>query len=327
MGVGKRLAWLDILKFFGIFWIVLGHISTYTPLNNAMYSVMVPLFFFAGGILYRPRPILEDIRKRLSTILVPYLVFGLITLLYYNIFEHDYRDIDLSLGDTFFGLFSGIFSYLEFNSPLWFLPCFFAVCIIYNIIYSKTNKLTAYIISAVLFVIYAVLYPIPHLPYAANRAIELMIFFAAGNIASEKGMTDVFLRMNAPLKILLAAVLFSVSGSMTYFGYYGGALLLPCGLAGIASLMLVSMLIEKASLLARIGRMTLLIMLIHGPLYRVMIKVSAIFMSCGTDEVRGNILMAVLLSLATVAVCAAVYLIPAKIAPWSIGIKKEKRML
>lgn len=322
----KRMQWLDILKFLGIFGIVLGHISTYVPINNIMYSVLVPLFFFASGIVYKPRPISEDIKRRAKAILVPYLVFGIVTLLYYNLFEHNYREVDLSFGDTLFGLFSGIFTYLEFNSPLWFLPCFFTVCVIYNIIYSKANKIAAYIFSTVLFVVYAVLYPLPHLPYEANRTAELMIIFAAGNIAAENKVDAALAKLKAPLKLLLAAVFFAASYGMTYYGYFGNGLILPCALMGIAALMLLSMLIEKAVLLAKIGRMTLLIMLIHGPMYRVLVKVSSMLMSCGTDEIRGNMPIAVLLSMITIFLCAVIYLLLVKIAPWSIGLKKENCM-
>lgn len=322
----KRMLWLDILKFLGIFGIVLGHISTYVPANNIMYSVLVPLFFFAGGILYKPRLISEDIKRRATSMLVPYLVFGLITLLYYNIFEHAYRDVDLSFGDTVFGLFTGIFTYLEFNSPLWFLPCFFSVCVIYNIIYSRANKIAAYTFSAVLFVVYVVLYPLPHLPYEANRTAELMIIFAAGNIVAEKKVDAALAGLNIPLKLLLAAVFFIASYAMTYFGYFGGIFLLPCAIMGVTALMLLSMLIEKARLLAKIGRMTLLTMLIHGPIYRVLVKVLSMLISRGTDEVRGNMPIAILLSLMTISLCVVAYLILAKIAPWSIGLKKEKRL-
>lgn len=240
--------------------------------------------------------------------------------------EKNYRNINLSVKDTIVGLFSGIYDYLEFNSPLWFLPCFFITCVIYNILYNKTNKIATYVISAILYITYAVLQPILSLPFSINRMIELIIFYAVGNIMAGRKFDEALSRLSLLFKIIILIACFTFSCIISFLKLYHGILLLLCGLAGIISLMLLSILLGKFTLLAHTGRMTLLIMLIHGPIYRVLTKITAMLMSCGTDYVRGNLILSFVLSLITISVSAVAYIILSKIAPWSIGIKTNNKL-
>ena len=130
----NRLSYIDILKGFGIILVVFGHIYHNDIVVSWVYSFHMPLFFFAAGWLYKEKPVVVDIKRRFTTIMIPYFCFGSLTLLYWQLFERHFRNSDMSFVQSLFGLISGQYDYLDFNVHLWFLPCFFTVVIFYNIL-------------------------------------------------------------------------------------------------------------------------------------------------------------------------------------------------
>lgn len=125
----KRQSYLNILKGIGIFLVAFAHIFSNNISFNWIYSFHMPLFFFAAGWLYKEKPIMPDVKRRIQTIVVPYFFFGSLTLLYWQIIERRFRDSDLNFVQSLFGLVSGQYDYLDFNVHLWFLPCFFTVVV------------------------------------------------------------------------------------------------------------------------------------------------------------------------------------------------------
>ena len=103
--------------------------------------------FFAAGWVYKEKAILMDIKKRIQTIVIPYLSFGLLVLLYWQFIERRFRDSHRSFTDSLFGLFSGCYDNLDFNVHLWFLPCFFVTVVLSNTIVnlcSRKNSLSCF---------------------------------------------------------------------------------------------------------------------------------------------------------------------------------------
>jgi len=77
--VNKRVAWIDSLKGIGILLIVLGHTSS--PFNDYIFWFHVPLFFILSGLTsnfeYTPKVF---IRKKINSLLLPYITFGVFIL-------------------------------------------------------------------------------------------------------------------------------------------------------------------------------------------------------------------------------------------------------
>lgn len=127
------------MKAIGIFAVIFGHICTVQPVLDWLYTFHVPLFFIAGGVLFRPRDIFTDIRRRAFRIIVPYLFFGIIIAVYYSLIERPWREVDMSFTDCLAGLLIGDMKHLEFHSHLWFLPCYFLTTVVYNVLYRLIN--------------------------------------------------------------------------------------------------------------------------------------------------------------------------------------------
>lgn len=128
----KRIHYLDIFKGIGIILVAIGHIYHNSMIFNWIYSFHMPLFFFAAGWVYKEKPILLDIKRRIQTIVVPYFCFGTLTLIYWQFIERRFRDSNMSFESAILGFISGQEDCLDFNVHLWFLPCFFVIVVLFN---------------------------------------------------------------------------------------------------------------------------------------------------------------------------------------------------
>lgn len=69
----KRIEWLDVLKGIGILFVIWGHgLVKNTVLYNMIWSVHMPLFFYASGYTYTKRSLSEQIRRDIKGLLFPY---------------------------------------------------------------------------------------------------------------------------------------------------------------------------------------------------------------------------------------------------------------
>lgn len=141
----------------------------------------MPLFFFAAGWVYKEKTILTDINRRIQTIVVPYFSFGLLVLLYWQVIERRFQGSDIGFMDSLLGLFSGYYDNLDFNVHLWFLPCFFVTVVLFNILVNLGGKKIAYIVSALMSMIYVVL-PMPELFWELNRVFKYIGFLCCGRV-------------------------------------------------------------------------------------------------------------------------------------------------
>lgn len=63
----------------------------------------------------------------------------------------------------------------------------------------------------------------------------------------------------------------------------------------------------------------MLILCIHDPVYRIMVKIVSIMLHKGTDAVRENFWLVMLIVSAILVVCSIVYEVIVRITPWMFG--------
>lgn len=85
----------------------------------------------------------------------------------------------MSFIDSLFGLFSGCYDNLDFNIHLWFLPCFFVTVVLFNIIVNLGGRRTAYLVSALMSLVYIVI-PMHGLLWGIDRVFKYIGFYAVG---------------------------------------------------------------------------------------------------------------------------------------------------
>ncbi len=140
-GQNERISWVDTLKFLGIFAVYVGHFADVAGLSYPyVYTYHVPLFFFVSGFFAVPSKeisLLSYIKKNIISILIPYFVFNIITLIALGVGAN----FNFAQIKSYFPLiFSGIRDKLMPAYSLWFLPCMFLMKITYFALYKLVKK-------------------------------------------------------------------------------------------------------------------------------------------------------------------------------------------
>ena len=129
MTKSDRIHYLDIAKGIGIYLVVLGHVTHSEWLWYYIWQFHMPLFFFISGLLYTPKDSFRAfLIKRAKSLYIPYVIFFLITFVYWVLIERKYRGAEIPISYELVGLPYGTYEggHLFFNGVLWFLPCLFA---------------------------------------------------------------------------------------------------------------------------------------------------------------------------------------------------------
>lgn len=316
----ERLSWLDILKGIGIILVAIGHIYSNQTIFNWLYSFHMPLFFLAAGWVYRKKPILIDMKRRIQTIVIPYFSFGLLVLLYWQVIERRFRDSDMSFWDSLLGLFSGNYDNLDFNIHLWFLPCFFVTVVFFNILVNIGGRKTAYILSTLMSLSYIV-FPMPGLPWGIDRVFKYIGFYAVGVFFSGKGVSVIKKKFEAGI---ISMILLALNFFLSFHNLTTGTMWFVTALIGVFAMVLLSQLINENRVFQYFGRISLIILCIHGPVYRIVVKIVSIPLHMSTDVVRENFLLAMVVVAITMAICSMAYGGVVRVAPWMVGKKKVK---
>lgn len=90
---------------------------------------------------------------------------------------------------------------------------------------------------------------------------------------------------------------------------------------GVFALILISQLINQNRTLQYVGRIFLIILCIHGPVYRIVVKSVSITLHMGTDTVREDFLLALIVVAVTMFICSVAYEIVIRIALWMVSKK------
>ena len=281
----------------------------------------MPLFFLAAGWVYKKKPILNDIRRRIETIVVPYFSFGLLLLIYWQLIERRFRDSDMSFVDSFIGLLSGCYENLDFNVHLWFLPCFFLTVILFNVLVNVGKKKLAFIVSVLMSLVYMVL-PMPEIFWGVNRVFKYIGFYAIGVLLASKDAGVVRRKLGVTI---IALILLAFNFFLSLYNLTTGIMWFVTGMIGVSSLVLISQLIYKNKILQYFGRISLIILCIHGPVYRIVAKVVSIPLHMGTDVVRENFCLAMVVVAITMIICSVAYEIVMRFAPWMLGKSNSKK--
>lgn len=129
---------IDVLKAFGIYFVVLGHMGG--ALSRWIYTFHMPLFFFATGYLRygtKARRWKDFTVSKAKNLLIPYVCFWIICQLVRNGQElYRYGCLAYSVGDMFKGLLLGG-GYLSAASncfQLWYLQFMFIAILVFEAI-------------------------------------------------------------------------------------------------------------------------------------------------------------------------------------------------
>lgn len=124
----KRIEWIDSIRGLGIVLVILGHMSIPEILRQFIFSFHMPLFFIVSGWLYNNNFSFKWCMRKLDSLFVPYLFYGVLTLGVLA-FEGRYQMPEL-LQNYLLGNGVGV---------LWFLTCLLMVEFLGGIILKRVG--------------------------------------------------------------------------------------------------------------------------------------------------------------------------------------------
>ncbi len=85
----KRELWIDVVKGITILFVMWCHVQVKSPVFNWIAAICVPVFLVLTGYLYAPKDSKTySFKKSIKRILVPYLIFSIISIIVYFIYDY-----------------------------------------------------------------------------------------------------------------------------------------------------------------------------------------------------------------------------------------------
>lgn len=282
-----RKSWIDICRGVGILLVLYGHVLGSDQSRYLIYSFHMPLFFFLSGLVFNTRDAESYkifLKKNLKQIILPYYTFAGITLILWLIFIKPAASnhIPQELWGIVYG--NGIFPSLEFNSPLWFLPCLFVTKFFYMLIHKYSKSVKVKYISLVFLgtvgYILSAFFPLIKLPFSIEVAFTAVVFFGFGHLMVQLTLLKNKIKENTWLTAILMSITtfffawihFRMSGlqiDMRINQLNNILLFYSAAFSGIFAVISISYIVKKNRFIEYIGKNTLLLFIWHYPLYLV----------------------------------------------------------
>lgn len=309
----SRFKDLDILRGIAIFLVVFGHITHTAEIRNYIWSFHIPIFFFISGLLFTPSKYENFkffLKYKIKSLVIPYIIFYLITLIYYICIESHVRG-GVSLTKLIIGLFYGSYydNYMYFNGALWFLPCLFSMEIIGYSLKFIHRKWCIILFSLSIFTtgIILIQHNITWLPWGINAALCGFIFYSLGFSFQNSFINKI--------RITKVAFLIVVVCSMLQFIFYpfpytdlatctikDPILYIIISCIGILLYLSISCIIKQNFILEYLGLNSLIIFVFQEPIYRIVIFIFAKLLHISVESLRTNITLCIIIAIVSILV-------------------------
>lgn len=286
----KRIEFFDLAKGICIFLVVVYHISSHyeieLPANNIIKSIRLPLYFFLSGCFFKTYGgFIDFIKRKCNKLLLPFtfwFFFALILTFILSCFGVTlFTYYKLTLRAIIVNTIRGTYP----NSPIWFLLCLFWVNIYFYLIYiicsSFKEQNRPFLIG--MFSVIAGLIGVSlsnfgiRVPFYMDSALTALPFFTFGYYLfrfTSIAKPNIFDKWIPLIIIILLLILYFISPSYslrknTNINYHNFVLVYLCGFMGALSVILFSKLFNKLSIVSYWGRYSIMILVSHGIVYRL----------------------------------------------------------
>lgn len=273
----ERIHYIDVAKGLAILIVVLGHcaattIGDHSRLFYTIYAFHMPFWFFLSGMLYNSKDWQSFFSGKVKALLLPYLFFFILNIFSYQVLN--YTD-HLQL-----------FQFVRFGG-LWFLLALFYVVISYYVLDTYCFKKFQGISRKVVLTILAFSFLIvgveggKDLPISAlSTAMVCFFFFHLGVLVREfKGNLNYQTKRDRTIVLGLSLILIFILAytapinpvpvDVNYGRYGNKVLFLVQALLGILGFLLLAAALKKNNNIEYLGRNSLLILVLHIPLWHV----------------------------------------------------------
>ncbi len=319
----NRISWIDILRGIGIILMVYAHICYSQYSYDWINSFHMAVFFFAAGYVYRKRPFLSDIKRRAYSLLIPYFIFGILTLIFWYFIERCFKPSDETFFHAFIGLLRGQFETISFNIPLWFIPCFFLTMVIYNLLMNCCRTRHVYCLVLIATAIY-IFIPFQPMFWGADKILRYMIFVAAGELCAKVKLSEHVLKHKKISRILFCGILLALSLYISTHIDTSRAVWFMTAAIGCAACSMLALILEHNKAIEYLGQASMLILCIHGVVYRSLIQITVIISGKEMQPLRLNYAYALGITVLTLIICGTIYAIIRRTVPQIIGQTRKR---
>lgn len=189
--LNQRFGDIDLLRFFGIVLMIMGHIWFGQTFDKWIHAFHMPLWFIISGFFSNTdRSIKEYLVKKLKALILPYVSFSLLYEIVYS----------FGGGKQWLGLIFPNSIEVPLNGALWFLPALFFVDTVCFIILKLLGNTPGSILIALLST--AGFFIPMQLPFSFDSALVGMGFYLLGRYV-KKYDTKLQHMINLPIAMVL----------------------------------------------------------------------------------------------------------------------------
>ena len=275
---GKRISHVDVAKGFMILLVVLGHCSAtsigdHSRLFYTIYAFHMPCWFFLSGLLYKRKEPWKFFSSKTESLLLPYLIYSVFNILLFGFFKLVHH--------------ADVYSWFRFGG-LWFLITLFFISLIYYVMDAALLNNTKPVVRTGVLSLMAIIMLIAGMSYGGGKmgthdtitatSVNFIFFHLGYCIKSlNKRLYTESLWKRALFLLIGCAGLLLLTymapknpspvdvninrfGNRTMFFFHA--------LLGIAGMILFSAGVQKNNVIEYLGRNSLLMLLLHIPLWR-----------------------------------------------------------
>lgn len=331
---------LDVAKGVGILLVVFAHTHSGYASDLINYFHMPLFFVLSGCALTYSKSVGVRYNSLLKGLVLPYFIFSFLTFAYWFFIEcklrpiHDGKVIPGLYGivgfkcQRFINIFTAIDSEDAFiyNVVLWFLPALFVCRLLYGWL-SQYKRLQTFVVMVLALLGFGTIYVHWNLPWCIEIALVALPFillgvktyrYYIGHTDIKSSLAFVFIGY---LMLFVIKDLFDVQISM-YGHTLSGVWVYVTGAIGSVATISLCWLLMQTKLgmpLSYLGRNSLLIMCLHEPLKRIVIKVASIATGIDADILREQLLVSILITIVVVVLLLPVIYSTNRWFPWIVG--------
>jgi fucose 4-O-acetylase-like acetyltransferase len=290
METGKRIEWIDVLKYICIIFVMYSHLETNTDVVQNFYSpFFLTAFFFTAGYVYRPKDTFRTfLYKKFRQLFIPWLVFSVFNILLSQFFSFNEHE----------SLFSELkWNFLQIRDKgdgIWFVAALFIAFIPFYFFIKKYEDclragkqkptmiaIGIALILSVVSVLYTNLFPAELLPWKTTAlpwhfeyVFQAMFYMALGYLF-KKQFEHIFDRYNQLRNRIIVVAVYVMLRYLPYvrnidFGIgMSIAYTYVCQLIGVAMVVAVSKGIKTNRYVSYVGQNTIIYFALHGKVYSI----------------------------------------------------------
>lgn len=230
--MSERIEYLDSAKGVAMLLVIVGHcywLDVFPNIRAIIYSFHMPLFFILSGMFVKPLGLADNLRKYSKAYLWPYLVTGLLLLLFWNVREWGVGgDVETMIKDRIVRILWGsgmaqgteMFAKLPSIGPIWFLLALFWATSIYSFLKKTCSGLTQFLVIMLLAIVSIESIRYIRLPLSMQAGMLAVTYLAIGNMIREKDTIRRLDEVNWAVKLICAALFFVILVVMPRNGWF-----------------------------------------------------------------------------------------------------------